>query len=318
MSCATRSVTDPTCLAARGARVFICALLLVACSKEEDQPFARVTLAAAEADPNPGYVWFHRKPGQPLPGARYEAGFDVKAQFGLGVCRAKHNGSMIPGRTYGQQCSVPIDGKEVLVDEYDALVARAGALWHVEASQAPSPDSALLAGRDASGKPLYSCVAVHVSGWFFKTHHGFQPGVYRDGKCEFAFDGKAVLGDHFFVLATVSPRKEKAPAEPAPADAGSTTSANTADAATTPSTTAAVADAAPPLDAASSATDAGDASVDAGASDGAASAQMPEMEPEPELPFPPAPPAVCMTGETPCPCERYNGCSRPGLCICRL
>lgn len=252
----------------------------------------------------------------------------MKAQFGLGVCRARHAGAMIPGRTYGQRCSLPIDGKEVIVDEFDALVARAGGLWHIDPESAPSHADALLAGRDASGKPLHACVAAHVTGWLFKSHHGFQPGVYKDGKCAFAFDGEAVTADRFYVLGTASPRKEKpldlgaiAPALDGGADAAA--AAVTLDA-SSPRRDAggdpklAVSDAganARARDAAPGVTDAAasDANVEA-----AASEEIPGMEPEPELPFPPAAPAVCIDGEEPCPCERFNGCSRAGLCICRL
>ncbi|HEY6559343.1 MAG TPA: DM9 repeat-containing protein [Polyangiaceae bacterium] len=291
-----------------------CALGCGACAKT-DEPFSRTTQKAAEGDENPGYVWFHRKPGQPLPGARFEAGFDVKAQFGLGVCRARHAGSVIPGRTYGQRCSVPIEGKEVIVDEFDALVARAGGLWHIDPREGQNFDAALVAGRDASGKHLFSCVAAHVSGWLFKSHHGFQPGVYRDGKCEFAFDGEALTSDHFYVLATAAPRKEKpldagAPPElDAGTDAGGLATSDAGAPEPTRSTDAGVAT----RDAASDG-----AAVDGSATDAASSDDVPGMEPEPELPFPPAAPAVCIEGEVPCPCERYNGCSRAGLCICRL
>ncbi len=327
MSCATRSTPESVHRTDRASRpLFVCALafLIGACSKT-DEPFSRVTRAAAEADPNPGYVWFHRRPGQPLPGARYEAGFDVKAQFGLGVCRARHAGAMLPGRTYGQRCSLPIDGKEVIVDEFDALVARAGGLWHIEPAAAKAHADALLAGRDASGAPLHACVAVHVTGWLFKSHHGFQPGVYRDGKCEFAFDGDALTANEFFVLGTASPRKEK------PLDLrsdGGTAADGGADAASqvapgAEGSTAAVAKSASHAagDAATDALGAADAAVDSAAdatAEAAAAGEVPGMEPEPELPFPPAAPAACIQGEEPCPCERFNGCSRAGLCICRL
>ncbi|HMJ10783.1 MAG TPA: DM9 repeat-containing protein [Polyangiaceae bacterium] len=300
------------------AGLFAGALVCAGCSKP-DEPFARVERTTAEADSNPGYVWFHRKPAQPLPGARYEAGFDVKAQFGLGVCRARHAGGVIPGRTYGQRCSIASDGKELMLDEFDVLIARAGALWHVQGSPSADTSSALLAGRDTAGKPLFSCVAVHVTGWLFKTHNGFQPGVYRNGECEFAFEGESVATDRFFLLATASPRKERAVsdggAEPAELDAGARAETSPRDAAT--DSTAAQADATRP-----SVVEAGAASADAASPANADAAPPAEelagMEPEPELPFPPAGPAVCIEGEVPCPCERYNGCSKVGLCICRL
>ena len=327
MSCATPPTSEPVRRTHRASRpLFACALacLLCACSKT-DEPFSRVTRAAAEADANPGYVWFHRRPGQPLPGARYEAGFDVKAQFGLGVCRARHAGAVIAGRTYGQRCSLPIDGKEVIVDDFDALVARAGGLWHIDPATAKGHADALLAGRDASGAPLYACVAVHVTGWLFKSHHGFQPGVYRDGKCEFAFDGDAVTADEFFVLGTASPRKEKPlilGADGAGMDGGADGAADasladggSATAVAKNARSKATSDAAAESLGADAA--AADSAADANA-EATAAGEVPGLEPEPELPFPPAPPAVCIQGEEPCPCERFNGCSRAGLCICRL
>jgi hypothetical protein len=194
-----------------------CAVLLSACVAREE-PFAKITREQLEGSQNHGFVWPHHSAGKPLPGARYEAGFDTKAQFGLGVCRIQRDGGVYPGRLVGARCGSPVNGKELVSDDYDVLVAAPRAFWHVPPDANLSPDATLIGGLSQDGTPLPICVARYVEGLsVFATHHGYQPGVVRSGRCVFAWNGDEQSSAEFFLLGLGSarPKQSAAPAEPA-------------------------------------------------------------------------------------------------------
>jgi hypothetical protein len=192
--------------------------LSAGCSKQAE-PFERFTKERVDGAQNHGYVWFHHKPGHPLSGARYEAGVDIKAGFGLGVCRAVVGASVRPGKIFGQRCNIGSDGKEVINDDFDVLVAPRQSFWHMSSKEELDMSRALVGGKDSAGKPLYVCVARYVTGLsLFTKHHGYQPGQYANGKCTFAWEGNELPADEFFLLAVGKPdTAEKVSEAPRPA-----------------------------------------------------------------------------------------------------
>jgi hypothetical protein len=200
-------------LPARPASLFLLtAGLAMACSEQQQEPFERFSQSSVENSSSHGFVWFHHKPGAPLSGARYEAGVDTKAGFGLGVCRASRNGAVYLGKIYGQRCNTASEGKEVIVDDFDQLVSPRRAFWHLSPKETSDLSRALVGGKDASGKPLYVCIARYVTGWWlYSKHHGYQPGQYSAGKCTFAWEGGEVAADEFYLLATGKPAANEKP-----------------------------------------------------------------------------------------------------------
>lgn len=199
-------------LPARSTLVFVTASLAFACSEQQQEPFERISQDSVENSASHGFVWFHHKPGTPLSGARYEAGIDTKAGFGLGVCRTHRSGGTYLGKIYGQRCNTTSDGKEVIVDDFDVLVSPRRAFWHLSPKETSNLSRALIGGTDSAGKPLYVCIARYVTGWaFFAKHHGYQPGQYSGAKCTFAWEGSEVAADEFYLLATGKPAANEKP-----------------------------------------------------------------------------------------------------------
>lgn len=181
-------------------------------------PFTRVFKAMVENSPNRGYAWVPHRSGQTFPEGRYEGGFDAQFQAGLGVCRAVQEGGVHPGKIFGGRCNVGWAGKELVFDEYQVLIARQDAFWHIPATENMDLSRALVGGYEAKGAPLDVCIAHHVTGWaILKQDHGRHPGKYALGKCNFGFGGKELVADDFFVLATGAPMP---PASPHQAEGG--------------------------------------------------------------------------------------------------
>jgi hypothetical protein len=196
------------CLNVRGLlHLLLGATLSCACSRSEPPvTFKRVFRATVENSPNRGYAWVHRKPQQRIARGRYEGGVDADFNSSLGVCRAKYKDGLHPGKIFADRCNLSWGGKEVIVDEFDVLIARSDAFWHI----APKPNMdlkpALVGGHEADGRPLYVCVARYEEGWaIFKSDHGHHPGKYVAGKCLFGWGGNEVASDDFYILATGTP-----------------------------------------------------------------------------------------------------------------
>jgi hypothetical protein len=205
--------------ALRGAVLGGCLLLQAggasACSNKEPGPFKRVFKTSVENSPNRGYIWVFHRSGERFPDGRYDAGFDTQFQAGLSVCRAKHEGGLHPGKIFGGRCNISWGGKEFVVDEFETLIARQDAFWHVPAKEGMDLTRALVGGHE-DGKPLPICVAHHVTGWaIFKQDHGRHPGKFVAGKCHIGWGGKEYPAPDFFVLALGTPL---APTPPATTD----------------------------------------------------------------------------------------------------
>ena len=198
--------------------LLLASLLSVACAEKEG-PFTPVLEGKEASGRGSGYGWFHHKPGTFMPGARYEAGYDNNEGYGLGLCRARHEGAVEPGKIVLQKCVLTAPSGVTSVDDFDVLVARKDGLWHMPAGKVEL-SRALVVGAEKDGSPSYACVARHVTGFFvFSKHHGYHPGKYAKGTCTIASDGEARTVDEFFVLA--APKAQAVNAEPASAVASS-------------------------------------------------------------------------------------------------
>ncbi len=189
-------------------------LTLLGCSKEApDTNFKRVFRVDVDKSSNRGFVWVPHQNGKKMPDGRYDGGYDTSFNAALSVCRARHEGGVHPGKLFGGKCNIGFGGKEVVFDEYDVLVARQDAFWHIGSKQKLDLSSGLVAGREADGRPLYGCVARHSSGWaIFQQYQGYHPGKLVAGQCNFGWGGKETSSSEFLVWGLGAPL---APAETA-------------------------------------------------------------------------------------------------------
>ncbi|HMJ10490.1 MAG TPA: DM9 repeat-containing protein [Polyangiaceae bacterium] len=281
-----------------------------ACTPEEPpSPFKRVFRSSVEIQDHRGFLWVAHKPSQRDPDGRYEGGYDLQFKAGLGVCRLRHGGGLHPGKIFGGKCNSGYGGKEIITDEYDILVARHDALWHMSPKPGMDLDKVLVGGREADGKPLKLCVARYETGWWlFSNHRGYHPGKYVLGKCNIGYAGREVSTDNFFLLSLgskLAPAPEAAPAKSI-LDAGGAKSpdAGAGDGGARDATSPR-AEAAGRANADAGTSDAGRAAVDAGVAPAAAiKAQV--------LPRP----VNCSQGEVACHCQKVSGCTLDGYCDC--
>jgi hypothetical protein len=111
------------------------------------------------------------------------------------ICRARVQGSMVPGKWVQGNCNVPFGGSEQIMNSYE--VAYGTARWG--AYQGSFYGLAQM-GRDRDGSPLYSCRVHYVDA--SGTDYGYQPGkLVSDGTCHIPFGGAEVTqGPPFEVL----------------------------------------------------------------------------------------------------------------------
>ena len=267
-----------------------------ACTPEEPRsPFKRVFRSSVENADNRGFMWVAKKPEQPDPDGRYEGGYDLEFNAGLGVCRLRHGGGVHPGKVFAGKCNTGFAHQEVSSGEYDLLLARHDAFWHLAPKPGMELDKALSGGHEADGKPLRLCVARHRTGWWvFSNHRGYHPGKYVHGKCNFGFGGQEVSGDDFFLVALGSRPTRSADRDAA--DGG------TADAGTTGSTNEVGADAGIP---------------EQENADSGTGATLPvAVRVASQKQGAPVRPVSCLKGEVACHCEKVSGCTLEGFCPC--
>jgi hypothetical protein len=281
--------------------------LAVGCGAEEPAtPFKRVFRSNVESSTNRGFMWVAKRPEQPDPDGRYEGGYDLDFHAGLGVCRMRHEGGVHPGKVFAGKCNAGYGHKEISSAEYDLLLARSDAFWHMAPKPGMDLENALIGGREADGKPLKLCVARHRTGfWLLSNHRGYHPGKYVHGKCNVGFGGQEVAADEFYLIALGS-----RPGTGAGADGG------TQDTATPPAERADAGlsgRAAASPDAASSA----QANVPGKKNAHAAAAVLPaSVDVAPRNSSAPVRPVRCLTAEVACHCEKVSGCTLEGYCPC--
>jgi hypothetical protein len=109
------------------------------------------------------------------------------------ICRARVQGSVVPGKWVQGNCNVAFGGSEQVMRSYE--VAYGSARW---GAYRGSFYGLAQMGRDTDGSPLYSCRVHYVSG----GDYGYQPGkLVSDGTCHIPFGGTEVVqGPPFEVL----------------------------------------------------------------------------------------------------------------------
>lgn len=284
----------------------------VACGGDEPPTsFKRVFRSAVENSTNRGFMWVAKKAGQPDPGGRYEGGYDNEFHAGLGVCRMRHAGGVHPGKVFAGKCNAGFGKKEISSADYDLLIARQDAFWHMAPKPGMELEKALVGGREADGEGLQLCVARYKTGWWlFSNHRGYHPGKYVFGKCNFGFGGQEVAGDDFYLVAFGS--------KPAVDGASSALDGGTPDAAEASLS----GDAASPRSGDAGSVNGGQRAADASVAeeqraDAGVAANLPaSVAVTPRHSAAPVRPVSCLDGEVACHCEKVSGCTLEGYCPC--
>ncbi|HEY6561715.1 MAG TPA: DM9 repeat-containing protein [Polyangiaceae bacterium] len=285
---------------------------------EPVMPLQPVSRSAVENSRNRGFMWVPRKPKQSNPRGRYEGGYDMTFLGSLGVCRMRHADGVHPGKVFDRGCNIGYGHKEIIGKEYDVLVARRDAFWHMAPDEDMDLNEALTGGREANGQPLKLCVARHRTGWgSFSNYLGYHPGKYVWGRCNFGFADQEISGDDYYLLALGSKPKPKAGAigvngERATPSVDSGTMTRDAE------SPVSFADAGDVDAAAASGVDASDAAAvdsrphgdgqNSGQDGGARATWSPG----------PVPQLDCLYGEVTCHCDKLSGCTLPGYCPCSI
>ncbi|MGC1295440.1 MAG: DM9 repeat-containing protein [Alloacidobacterium sp.] len=101
------------------------------------------------------------------------------------ICRARVQGSLVPGKWVQGNCNVAFGGSEQIMRSYE--VAYGSARW---VSYRGSPYGLAQTGSEADGSPLYSCRVHYYAGG---TDYGYQPGkLVSDGTCHIPMGGGEV------------------------------------------------------------------------------------------------------------------------------
>ncbi len=119
----------------------------------------------------------HCNPGGP--------GSDPNPGTPMYICRARVQGSLVPGKWVQGNCNVAFGGSEQIMRSYE--VAYGSARW---VSYRGSPYGLAQTGSEADGSPLYSCRVHYYAGG---TDYGYQPGkLVSDGTCHIPMGGGEV------------------------------------------------------------------------------------------------------------------------------
>jgi hypothetical protein len=101
----------------------------------------------------------------------------------LPVCRGHYNGGIHPGKLLTDGCHFGWGGAEIILGDqnyYDTLIVEKNSGQWINAS-ASAWAVALVAGEEADGTDLYTCM-----GWF---NNGYHPGKVVGGACDVAWGG---------------------------------------------------------------------------------------------------------------------------------
>jgi hypothetical protein len=102
------------------------------------------------------------------------------------ICRARFQGSMVPGKWVQGNCNVAFGGSEQIMRSYE--VAYGSARWDAYRG---STYGLAQVGKDVDGSPLFSC-RVHYSDASGRDY-GYQPGkLVSDGTCHIPFGGAEI------------------------------------------------------------------------------------------------------------------------------
>lgn len=288
---------------------------------EPPMPLQPVSRGAVEKAKNRGFMWVPRTRNQPYLRGRYEGGYDLTSNGPLGVCRMRYEGGVHPGKVFDGKCNIGYGHKEIVGAEYEVLVARRDAFWHMAPKSGADLKEALTGGHEANGHPLKLCVARHRTGWgSFSNYHGYHPGKYVWGRCNFGFADQEISSDDFFLVALGSKLETKtgamavnrARATPR-VDSGSMTRdaesalgfADAADAGDVDAAAVSDVDAAQP-----------DSDAQKSGENGAAATTWSAVASKPEPSDGSARPISCLQGEVTCHCDKLSGCTLPGYCPC--
>lgn len=115
----------------------------------------------------------------------------------LYLCRAEFQGGLHPGKLVAKNCNIGFGGSEVLLPEYEILLAPDASVDWVAASEGQIPRYSLPAGREPGRPVLYACRGAHRS--------GVHPGKLVAANCNISWGGLEILLEEYEVL-TVPPR----------------------------------------------------------------------------------------------------------------
>ena len=103
------------------------------------------------------------------------------------ICRARIQGSVVPGKWVQGNCNVPYGGSEQIMNSYE--VAYGSARW---GSYQGGVYGLAQTGNIADGSPLYSCRVRYYANP--GTDYGYQPGkLMPDGTCHIPMGGAEVV-----------------------------------------------------------------------------------------------------------------------------
>jgi hypothetical protein len=112
-------------------------------------------------------------------------GSDPNSGTPMYICRARVQGSLVPGKWVQGNCNVAFGGSEQIMRSYE--VAYGSARW---GAYRGSPYGLAQTGTEADGSPLYSCRVHYYSGG---SDYGYQPGkLVSDGTCHIPMGGGEV------------------------------------------------------------------------------------------------------------------------------
>jgi len=135
--------------------------------------------------------WLDMSEGDPLPMNAVIGGYQPRPRATLYVCRAFYQNGMHPGKLFNGRCNIGWGGSEIVMSDYQVLVARGSLNW-VPARQGYVPTNAVQGGDNGDGTPLYVCQINYRGG----TH----PGKIVGRNCNIGWGGREVVSPFYNVL----------------------------------------------------------------------------------------------------------------------
>ncbi|MFQ5526358.1 MAG: DUF3421 domain-containing protein [Thermoanaerobaculia bacterium] len=112
----------------------------------------------------------------------------------LYLCRADYRGGVHPGKVVASRCNIGWGDKEIVLSDFEVLLASASSVEWVPASLGEIPIYALPAGSEPNRPVLYACRAEHSEGW--------HPGKVVGAHCSIGYGGREYRIDEYEVLTT--------------------------------------------------------------------------------------------------------------------
>ena len=123
---------------------------------------------------NPNEVQWVKGQNGSVPNGAFIGGQEGSRQ--LAVCRAGYNNSVYPGKIVAQNCNIGVGGKEILVPNYEVMVASAA----TAAPPLPTSSAPTVTAANASDAALSPADTAKVIAWMARqTATAKQPYCYR-------------------------------------------------------------------------------------------------------------------------------------------